>query len=41
MRRQFIHIAGLLAVTVLLCGPVRAQSQATDAEIAARELVTR
>jgi len=40
MRRQFIKIAGLLAVSVFLSGPVRAQSQGADAEAAARELIT-
>jgi len=40
MRQQFIKIIGLLMMTVLLISPVRAQSQGTDAEAAARELVT-
>jgi hypothetical protein len=39
MRRPLIAIAGLLAVTVLLNGPVRVQSQNAEAEAAARELV--
>jgi hypothetical protein len=40
MRQQFIKIVGLLIMTVFLNGPVCAQAQVTDAEAAARELVT-
>ena len=38
MHRQLIKIAGLRAVVMFLCGPVRAQD--ADAQAAARELIT-
>ena len=40
MHRQLIKIAGLMAVVMFLCGPVRAQAQDADAQAAARELIT-
>jgi len=40
MRRQFIKLAGLLAITVFLSAPVQAQTPDTDSKAAARELIT-
>jgi hypothetical protein len=40
MRRQFIKILGLMAITAFLSGPVQAQSEDADARAAARELIT-
>lgn len=40
MRRKFITVVGLLAVTAFLSGPVRAQTQDADAQAVARELIT-
>jgi uncharacterized protein len=39
MRRQFIKIVGLLAITAFLSGPVQAQSADPDSKAAARELI--
>lgn len=40
MRRQFIKIAGLLAIIVFLSAPVQAQTPDPDSKAAARELIT-
>jgi hypothetical protein len=40
MRRQFITIVGLLAITVFLGAPVQAQTPDPDSKAAARELIT-
>lgn len=40
MRRQFITIVGLLAITVFLSAPVQAQTPDPDSKAAARELIT-
>ena len=39
MRRQFIKIMGLMAITAFLSGPVQAQSTDPDSKAAARELI--
>jgi uncharacterized protein len=40
MRRQFIKLAGLLAITVFLSAPVQAQTPDSDSRAAAHELIS-
>jgi hypothetical protein len=40
MRREFVKLAGLVALTVFLSAPVRAQTADADSKAAARELIT-